>query len=64
MSESQLAYEAYAQKQNGEIFPVLIRGQYKVINNKPTRITSLIDLTELKNKALTALMVESAIIEI
>jgi len=50
MSESQLAYEAYAQNQNGEIFPVLIRGQYKVINNKPTRITSLIDLTELKNK--------------
>jgi len=50
MNESQLAYEAYAQKQNGEIFPVLIKGQYRVINNKITRITSLIDLTELKNK--------------
>ena len=50
MNEYQLPYEAYAQKQNGEIFPVLIKGQYKVINNKLTRITSLIDLTELKNK--------------
>jgi len=52
MSESQLAYEAYAIKQNKEIFPVLIRGQDKVINNKPTRIISLIDLTDLKNKEL------------
>jgi len=50
MDEYQLAYEAYAQKQNGEIFPVLIKGQYRVMNNKLTRITSLIDLTELKNK--------------
>ena len=50
VNESQLAYEAYAQKQSGEIFPVLIKGQYRIINNKPTRITSLIDLTELKNK--------------
>ncbi len=46
----QLPYEAYAQKQDGEIFPVLIKAQYNIINNKLTRITSLIDLTELKNK--------------
>jgi len=50
MNEYQSAYEAYAQKQNGEIFPVLIKGQYRIINNKTTRITSLIDLSELKNK--------------
>ena len=50
MDGYQLPYEAYAQKQDGETFPVLIKGQYKVINNKLTRITSLIDLTELKNK--------------
>ena len=50
MDGYQLPYEAYAQKQDGEMFPVLIKGQYKVINNKLTRITSLIDLTELKNK--------------
>jgi len=55
MNESQLAYEAYAQKQNGEIFPVLIQAQHKIINDKPTRITSLIDLTELKNKELIIL---------
>ena len=50
MNGYQLPYEAYAQKQNGEIFPVLIRAQYRVINNKSTRITSLIDLSELKEK--------------
>ena len=44
------AYEANAIKQDGTIFPVLIKGQYKDINGIPTRITSLIDLTDLKDK--------------
>ena len=43
-------YEANAIKQNGIIFPVLIKGQYQEINGIPTRITSLIDLSELKDK--------------
>jgi len=43
-------YEAYGIKQDGTIFPVLIQSQYKEIDDKLTRITSLIDLTELKEK--------------
>jgi len=52
-------YEADAIKQDGTIFPVLIKGQYKDINGIPTRITSLIDLTELKDKE-KALYIEKA----
>jgi len=47
-----LPYEVNAIKQDGTIFPVLIKGQYKMINGKNTRITSLLDLTELKKKEL------------
>ncbi len=43
-------YEVNAIKQDGTIFPVLIKGLYKDINGIPTRITSLIDLTSLKEK--------------
>ncbi|RLA79242.1 MAG: hypothetical protein DRG78_13335 [Epsilonproteobacteria bacterium] len=43
-------YEVNAIKQDGTIFPVLIKGQYKKIRGIDTRITSLIDLTKLKEK--------------
>ncbi|RLA76980.1 MAG: hypothetical protein DRG78_18095, partial [Epsilonproteobacteria bacterium] len=43
-------YEANAIKQDGVIFPVLIKGQYKEIGGIQTRITSLIDLSDLKDK--------------
>ena len=43
-------YETNAIKQDGVIFPVLIKGQYKEIGGVQTRITSLIDLSDLKDK--------------
>ena len=41
-------YEANAKKKDGTIFPVLIKGHHTEINGIRTRITSLLDLTELK----------------
>ena len=41
-------YEANAIKLDGAIFPVLIQGQRKIINKIPTRITSVLDLSDMK----------------
>jgi len=48
--KSKSIYEANAKNQKGVIFPVLIKGEYKVINGIETRITLLIDLSDLKQK--------------
>ena len=45
-----LAYEANAVKVDGTIFPALIQGQQRVIDGVPIRITSLLDLSEIKEK--------------
>ncbi len=43
-------YEANAIKQDGTIFPVLIRSHLKNIKGKLTRVTTAFDLTELKKR--------------
>ena len=43
-------YEANAIKLDGTIFPALIQGQRKIINGIDTRITSLLDLSDIKEK--------------
>jgi len=52
MNESIFSYEVTAIKQDGTLFPVLIKGQYKDIYGKATRVTSLLDLTELKKNEI------------
>lgn len=41
-------YEAIGRKRDGSQFPMLVKGQNAMIDGKPTRITSAIDLTEIK----------------
>lgn len=41
-------YEAIGRKRDGSQFPMLVKGQNAIIDGKPTRITSAIDLTEIK----------------
>ncbi|MCF7977909.1 MAG: diguanylate cyclase [Chromatiaceae bacterium] len=41
-------YEAIGRKRDGSQFPMLVKGQNALIDGKPTRITSAIDLTEIK----------------
>jgi len=48
INKSTFPYEATAIRQDGTLFPVLIKGQYKDMYGKATRITSLLDLTKLK----------------
>ena len=43
-------YEIYAIKKDGTIFPALVKGYNTTINNEPTRITSIVDITLLKQK--------------
>ena len=43
-------YEIDTVKQDGTIFPSLIKGYYKTMNGIQIRVTSLIDLTKLKEK--------------
>jgi len=43
-------YEVNAKKIDGTIFPALIQAQHRLFNGKLTRITSVIDLSELKGK--------------
>jgi len=46
------AYQANVIKCDGTIFPALIQGQSKVTDGIETRITSLFDISELKNKEI------------
>lgn len=41
-------YEAIGKRRDGSQFPMLVKGQNAIIEGKSTRITSAIDLTELK----------------
>ena len=43
-------YEVNAKKKDGSTFPALVVTQHKIFDEKLTRITSVIDLTELKEK--------------
>ena len=43
-------YELMAQKVTGEKFPALVRGLTTVLNGQEIRVTTLIDISELKNK--------------
>ncbi len=44
------AYEIIAQKKDGEEFHVLAKGKNAILDSKKVRISSVIDLTELKQK--------------
>lgn len=47
-SQATEPYEATGLKIDGREFPMLVRGQSAIIDGEPTRITSAIDLTEIK----------------
>lgn len=47
-SQATEPYEATGLKTDGSEFPMLVRGQSAIIDGEPTRITSAIDLTEIK----------------
>ncbi|MCK5293783.1 MAG: transporter substrate-binding domain-containing protein, partial [Arcobacteraceae bacterium] len=50
--EYEVPYEMNAIKQDGTIFPILLRGLHKEIQGINTRIVTLIDLTKLKEKEI------------
>ena len=43
-------YEANFLRKNGETFPALVRGKTTILNGEPVRVSSILDMTEIKNK--------------
>ena len=46
------SYEANALKADGEIFPALIKGYRRIIKGEETRVVSLFDISDLKDKEI------------
>jgi PAS domain S-box-containing protein len=43
-------YEIVLKRLNGEMFPALVSGKYLIIEKRKLRISTILDMTELKNK--------------